>query len=141
MRAARARAVRGGRNQIVMVVAVVCLIGALCGGIERGLVANAGIAEMGMIEDVGEEGFRQREEAMIAELVHEDGIVLATGGGVVMRPANRAALKSGGLVVYLCTSVEQQLQRLQHLVYGVQVRQVMRAISLDWWSTFPSACP
>ena len=59
----------------------------------------------------GEEGFRQREEAMIAELVHEDGIVLATGGGVVMRPANRAALKSGGLVVYLCTSVEQQLQR------------------------------
>ena len=69
-------------------------------------------ADIPWIFDVeGEEGFRQREEAMIAELVHEDGIVLATGGGVVMRPANRAALKSGGLVVYLCTSVEQQLQR------------------------------
>lgn len=69
-------------------------------------------ADIPWIFDVeGEEGFRQREEAMIAELVHEDGIVLATGGGVVMRPANRAALKSGGLVVYLRTSVEQQLQR------------------------------
>jgi shikimate kinase len=69
-------------------------------------------ADIPWIFDVeGEEGFRQREEAMIAELVHKDGIVLATGGGVVMRPANRAALKSGGLVVYLCTSVEQQLQR------------------------------
>jgi len=69
-------------------------------------------ADIPWIFDVeGEEGFRQREEAMIAELVHEDGIVLATGGGVVMRPANRAELKSGGLVVYLRTSVEQQLQR------------------------------
>lgn len=48
---------------------------------------------------------------MIAELVEERGIVLATGGGVVMRPANRAALTANGLVVYLCTSVEQQLQR------------------------------
>ena len=48
---------------------------------------------------------------MIAELVQEDGIVLATGGGVVMRDANRSALAAHGLVVYLRTSVEQQLQR------------------------------
>ncbi|WP_425056599.1 shikimate kinase AroK [Pseudomonas abyssi] len=69
-------------------------------------------ADIPWIFDVeGEEGFRQREEAMIAELVQERGIVLATGGGVVMRPANRAALAENGLVVYLCTSVEQQLQR------------------------------
>ncbi|HIQ54833.1 shikimate kinase I [Halopseudomonas pachastrellae] len=69
-------------------------------------------ADIPWIFDVeGEEGFRQREEAMIAELVEERGIVLATGGGVVMRPANRAALTANGLVVYLCTSVEQQLQR------------------------------
>ena len=69
-------------------------------------------ADIPWIFDVeGEEGFRQREEAMIAELVEERGIVLSTGGGVVMRPANRAALAANGLVVYLCTSVEQQLQR------------------------------
>lgn len=69
-------------------------------------------ADIPWIFDVeGEEGFRQREEAMIAELVNERGIVLATGGGVVMREANRRALAANGLVVYLRTSIEQQLQR------------------------------
>ena len=38
-------------------------------------------------------------------------IVLATGGGVVMREANRRHLSARGTVVYLCTSVEQQLAR------------------------------
>ena len=78
---------------------------------DREIEARTG-ADIPWIFDVeGEEGFRQREEAMIAELVQERGIVLATGGGVVMREANRRALASNGLVVYLRTSVEQQLQR------------------------------
>lgn len=78
---------------------------------DREIEARTG-ADIPWIFDVeGEEGFRQREEAMIAELVGEQGIVLATGGGVVMRPANRKALQSHGFVVYLCTSVDQQLQR------------------------------
>lgn len=78
---------------------------------DREIEARTG-ADIPWIFDVeGEEGFRQREEAMIAELTAENGIVLATGGGVVMRPANRKALAEGGLVVYLRTSVEQQLQR------------------------------
>jgi shikimate kinase len=37
--------------------------------------------------------------------------VLATGGGAVLRPANRQALRGGGRVVYLHTSVEQQIER------------------------------
>lgn len=78
---------------------------------DREIEARTG-ADIPWIFDVeGEEGFREREQAMIAELVTEEGIVLATGGGVVMREANRQALSSGGLVVYLRTSVEQQLQR------------------------------
>ena len=78
---------------------------------DREIEARTG-ADIPWIFDVeGEEGFREREEAMIAELVDEDGIVLATGGGVVMREANRKALAANGLVVYLRTSVEQQLQR------------------------------
>ena len=48
----------------------------------------------------GEPGFRDRETAMIVELCHENGIVLATGGGAVMRPENRQALRNGGRVVY-----------------------------------------
>ncbi len=59
----------------------------------------------------GEPGFRDREQAMIAELCALDGVVLATGGGVVMRPANRAALHQGGRVIYLHASVEQQVGR------------------------------
>jgi shikimate kinase len=78
---------------------------------DREIEARTG-ADIPWIFDVeGEEGFRQREEAMIAELVMETGIVLATGGGVVMREANRRALATNGLVVYLRTSVDQQLQR------------------------------
>lgn len=59
----------------------------------------------------GEEGFRQREETAIDELTRLDGIVLATGGGAVLREANRRHLKSRGTVVYLQTSIEQQLER------------------------------
>lgn len=79
---------------------------------DREIEARTG-ADIPWIFDVeGEEGFRQREEAMIAELVLEQGIVLATGGGVIMRDANRRALAENGLVVYLRTSVDQQLQRI-----------------------------
>jgi len=69
-------------------------------------------ADIPWIFDVeGEQGFREREQAMIAELCELDGVVLATGGGAVLRPENRQALRAGGRVVYLHTSVEQQLDR------------------------------
>jgi shikimate kinase len=45
--------------------------------------------------------FRNREEAMLAELVARTGIVLATGGGVVIRAVNREHLKANGTVIYL----------------------------------------
>jgi shikimate kinase len=59
----------------------------------------------------GEDGFRQREEAAIDELTQLDNIILATGGGAVLREANRRHLQSRGTVVYLQTSIEQQLER------------------------------
>ncbi|EST17293.1 shikimate kinase family protein [Pseudomonas putida S610] len=59
----------------------------------------------------GEPGFRDREQAMIAELCGLDGVVVATGGGAVMREANRRALHQGGRVIYLHASVEQQVGR------------------------------
>nr|WP_272979752.1 MULTISPECIES: shikimate kinase AroK [unclassified Pseudomonas] len=59
----------------------------------------------------GEPGFRDREQAMIAELCELDGVVVATGGGAVMREANRQALYKGGRVIYLHASVEQQVGR------------------------------
>jgi shikimate kinase len=49
----------------------------------------------------GEAGFREREAHMIDELSAREGIVLATGGGAVLRSENRAVLKERGFVVYL----------------------------------------
>lgn len=69
-------------------------------------------ADIPWIFDVeGEQGFREREQAIIAELCDLDGVVLATGGGAVLREANRVSLKGGGQVIYLFTSIEQQLGR------------------------------
>ena len=61
----------------------------------------------------GEQGFREREQEAIADLCRESDLVLATGGGAVMRAENRQALHQSGVVVYLCTSVEQQIARTQ----------------------------
>lgn len=68
--------------------------------------------DLAWIMDVeGPEGFRKREEQAIAELTQRKGIVLATGGGTVDNPANRALLASRGTVVYLKTTLEQQVER------------------------------
>lgn len=73
--------------------------------------ARTGVDISFIFEKEGEAGFRRREKEMIAELAARDGVVLATGGGAVIDPDNRAVLASHGLVVYLHASVEQQLER------------------------------
>lgn len=59
----------------------------------------------------GESGFRDREALVIKELSSLKQAVLATGGGAMMRPENRAALTHAGYIIYLNTSVEQQFNR------------------------------
>jgi len=59
----------------------------------------------------GEDGFRKREREMIAELSEEPNTVMATGGGAVLDPDTRDLLSARGVVVYLETSLEQQLAR------------------------------
>ncbi|MHA7815748.1 MAG: shikimate kinase AroK [Pseudohaliea sp.] len=69
-------------------------------------------ADIPWIFDVeGEAGFRDREEAVIAEMTTWEDTVLATGGGAVLRPANRRALAERGFVIYLRTTLEEQLRR------------------------------
>ena len=62
----------------------------------------------------GEEGFRIREQAVIEQLSAIPGIVMATGGGAVIRPENREVLKSNGFVVYLQCSIDKILYRTRH---------------------------
>lgn len=59
----------------------------------------------------GEDGFRLRETAMLRELTTEAGIVLATGGGAVIRDENHPLLRKNAAVVYLRTSIEHQVER------------------------------
>ncbi len=78
---------------------------------DKVIVDRAG-ADIPWIFDVeGEVGFRDREEAVIELISQQDDLVLATGGGVVMREANREALRSRGFVIYLLTSIDQQMER------------------------------
>jgi shikimate kinase len=64
-----------------------------------------------IFEFEGEEGFRNREQAMVDELSAREGIILATGGGAIIREKNRQHLSSRGFVVYLQCTPEQQFER------------------------------
>jgi len=58
-----------------------------------------------------EDGFRKRESAMIKELSSKPDIVLATGGGAVLKKQNRDIMNKQGYVIYLCAPVEQLMRR------------------------------
>jgi shikimate kinase len=68
-----------------------------------------------IFEKEGESGFRLREREAIESLTLLEPLVLATGGGAVLLPENRAHLAERGCVVYLQTSVEQQVNRVRHM--------------------------
>jgi shikimate kinase len=76
--------------------------------------AKTGVDIPFIFEKEGEAGFRSRERDSIDRLTRLESIVLATGGGAVIDPANRAALAERGVVVYLATSVNQQIERTRH---------------------------
>ncbi len=72
---------------------------------------RAGVPVAWIFDVEGEQGFREREQAVIDELTRREGIVLATGGGAVLRPANRSMLALRGCVIHLDCSVEQLVAR------------------------------
>jgi shikimate kinase len=76
--------------------------------------ARTGVDIPFIFEKEGEAGFRLRERESIDRLTRLESIVLATGGGAVIDPANRSALSERGVVVYLATSVNQQIERTRH---------------------------
>lgn len=69
-------------------------------------------ASISLIFDVeGEDGFRERESRVIDELTQQDRLVLATGGGAILRDDNREWLSTRGFVVYLKSSIDALLER------------------------------
>ncbi len=75
---------------------------------------RAGVSIPTIFEYEGEEGFRQREQNIIAELTQFNNIVLSTGGGVILDADNRKHLQNRGYVIYLHASVDDLLERTAH---------------------------
>ncbi len=65
-------------------------------------------------EREGETAFRDIEESILQELTQAPSGVLATGGGAVLRPANRERLRQAGQVIYLRSTPEELFRRLRH---------------------------
>lgn len=76
--------------------------------------AKTGVDIAFIFEKEGEAGFRQREREAILRLTGLERVVIATGGGAVILPDNRRVLAERGTVVYLETSIAQQLERTRH---------------------------
>lgn len=67
-----------------------------------------------IFEIEGEPGFRRRECEVVERMTQLQNVVLATGGGVVLDPANRAALKARGFVLYLYAPPRELWRRTRH---------------------------
>jgi len=78
---------------------------------DKAIEESTGVDIPTIFEFEGEEGFRDREQKMLKQLTEMTGIVLATGGGAILREANRNLLKEKGFIVYLQCSVERILER------------------------------
>jgi shikimate kinase len=92
-------------------------------------------ADIPWIFDVeGEEGFRDREQLIIDELTQREGVLVATGGGAILRSENRRALSSRGFVIYLHTTVQQQVARTNRdrhrpLLQGGDTESILRELT------------
>lgn len=81
---------------------------------DRVLVERTGVPVATIFEIEGEEGFRRRETAVIAELARRSGCIVATGGGAVISEENRRVMRDSGTVVYLRARLENLWERTRH---------------------------
>ena len=76
--------------------------------------ARTGVRIPVIFEIEGEPGFRRRESEVIARMTQMQNVVLATGGGAVLDPANRAVLRERGFVLYLFATPRELWRRTRH---------------------------
>lgn len=79
--------------------------------------ARTGVDIGFIFEKEGEAGFRKRESQAIEHLTQEADVVLATGGGAILDPANRQLLSTRGTVIYLHASPAQQFERVRNSLH------------------------
>ena len=81
---------------------------------DQEIEARTGVRVATIFDIEGEQRFRDRESSVIADLVKLDDIVLATGGGAILRAENRRCLSENGTVIYLRASIDDLWARTQH---------------------------
>lgn len=80
---------------------------------DQEIEARTGVRIAVIFELEGEAGFREREAKLLAELACARGLVLATGGGAVLKPENRACMSASGLVVYINVAPKVLFERVR----------------------------
>ena len=81
---------------------------------DRLLVERTGVPVTTIFEFEGEDGFRRREAALLAEVAQRSGCIVATGGGAVLSEENRRAMRASGTVIYLRARLESLWERTRH---------------------------
>ena len=81
---------------------------------DRVLVERTGVPVATIFEFEGEDGFRRREAALLAEMGARDGLVVATGGGAILSEENRRVMRAHGTVIYLRARLENLWERTRH---------------------------
>jgi shikimate kinase len=78
---------------------------------DKEIIARTGVPIATIFEIEGEAGFRERESTVLSDLVQRDDLVLATGGGSILKEQNRTLLREKGTVIYLRAKLEHLWQR------------------------------
>ncbi|WP_434632674.1 shikimate kinase AroK [Chromobacterium sp. CV08] len=81
---------------------------------DQEIEARTGVRVATIFDIEGELRFRNREACVILDLARQQDIVLATGGGAVLREENRQVLARYGTVIYLRAAIDDLLARTQH---------------------------
>jgi shikimate kinase len=69
--------------------------------LDEQIVARAGRSISQIFEDEGERGFRQREHDALRQVAQRENIVVALGGGAVLRDDNWELVQQSGITIYL----------------------------------------
>ena len=103
---------------------------------DKEIELRAGAEISWIFEKEGEEGFRDRESAVLKESSELESFIISTGGGAILRNENRELMRSRGKVIYLETPIEIQLSRTLNdktrpLIENVDKNEVFSALSKE----------
>lgn len=99
-----------GKTSVARKLARSCCVGAV--DMDTYLERREGKKVNDIFAEVGEEGFRLVETDVLRELAGKEPLLVSCGGGVVLKPQNRAILREAGFVVYLKVTADEAAARI-----------------------------